>query len=254
MLNIFIIGLEVLFIIYDLNKQYREIINLNNKILQQISEIIKINSICETLGYIIKLDNDNYNYIISEKYINLSIGIIPIYLISIIIWFILPVIFIYVNIIAIIIIIILYSGHYYINNNIKKIENRENTIINKKDEINNIYIKKLLVILESNDNINNINMSIDEYISNYSYLMYMNKDKNQLLNELNQELIQKKNNELTNIMNTRLKTFHIITQELVKYELQELNKNLDDYKKILEIKINAINEQSQINAFIININ
>ena len=36
MLNIFIIGLEVLFIIYDLNKQYREIINLNNKILQQI--------------------------------------------------------------------------------------------------------------------------------------------------------------------------------------------------------------------------
>ena len=254
MLNIFIIGLEVLFIIYDLNKQYREIINLNNKILQQISEIIKINSICETLGYIIKLDNDNYNYIISEKYINLSIGIIPIYLISIIIWFILPVIFIYVNIIAIIIIIILYSGHYYINNNIKKIENRENTIINKKDEINNIYIKKLLVILESNDNINNINMSIDEYISNYSYLMYMNKDKNQLLNELNQQLIQKKNNELTNIMNTRLKTFHIITQELVKYELQELNKNLDDYKKILEIKINAINEQSQINAIIININ
>ena len=158
------------------------------------------------------------------------------------------------NIIAIIIIIILYSGHYYINNNIKKIENRENTIINKKDEINNIYIKKLLVILESNDNINNINMSIDEYISNYSYLMYMNKDKNQLLNELNQQLIQKKNNELTNIMNTRLKTFHIITQELVKYELQELNKNLDDYKKILEIKINAINEQSQINAIIININ
>ena len=83
-------------------------------------------------------------------------------------------------------------------------------------------------------------MSIDEYISNYSYLMYMNKDKNELLNELKDQLIQKKNNE--------------ITQEIVKYELDELNKDLDDYIKILEIKINDINEQSQINAIIININ
>lgn len=70
--------------------------------------------------------------------------------------------------------------------------------------------------------------------------MYMNKDKNELLNELKDQLIQKKNNE--------------ITQEIVKYELDELNKDLDDYIKILEIKINDINEQSQINAIIININ
>ena len=91
-------------------------------------------------------------------------------------------------------------------------------------------------------------MSIDEYISNYSYLMYMNKDKNELLNELIVVLIQKKNNELTGIMNSRLKSFHEITQEIVKYELEELNKNLDDYKKIIEIKINAIN------SIIININ
>jgi hypothetical protein len=60
------------------------------------------------------------------------------------------------------------------------------------------------------------------------------KIKNELLNELKDQLIQKKNNE--------------ITQEIVKYELDELNKDLDDYIKILEIKINAINEQSQINA------
>jgi hypothetical protein len=251
MLNILIIVLEVLFIIYDLNKQYKEIINLNNIILEQKSEIIKINSICETLH---QLKLNNYNDIISKKYINFSLRIIPIYLISIIIWLILPVIFIYVNIIAIIIIIILYSGHYYINNNVKEIENREKEIINKKDEINNIYIKKLLILIETNDDINNISLSIDEYISNYSYLMYMNKDKNELLNELKQELIQKKKNELTALMNTRLKSFHEIKHEIVKYELEELNKDLDEYIKILEIKINAINEQSQINAIIININ
>ncbi len=89
-------------------------------------------------------------------------------------------------------------------------------------------------------------MSIDEYISNYSYLMYMNKDKNELLNELIVILIQKKKNELTNIMNSRLKSFHEITQEIVKYELEELNKDLDDYIKILEIKINDIKEQLMI--------
>jgi hypothetical protein len=68
----------------------------------------------------------------------------------------------------------------------------------------------------------------------------MNKDKNELLNELKDQLIQKKNNE--------------ITQEIVKCELEELNKKLYDYKIYLLIKINAINEQLQINAIIININ
>jgi hypothetical protein len=103
-----------------------------------------------------------------------------------------------------------------------------------------------LILLETNDDINNISWSIDEYISNYSYLMYMNKDKNELLNELIVVLIQKKKNELTNIMNSRLKSFHEITPEIVKYELEELNKDLDDYIKILEIKINDIKEQLMI--------
>ena len=243
MSSLIIIVIEVIFIIYNLNKQYKEIIKLNNKILEQKSEIIKINSICDTLN-LLKIyndnDNDNDNDIISEKYINLSINIIPIYLISIIIWLILPIIFIYVNIIAIIIIIILYSGHYYINKNIKEIENREIEIINKKNEINDIYIKKLLILFETSDDINNINLNIDEYISNYSYLHNFNKDKTLLLNELKQYLIEKKNTELMNIMNTRLKTFYEIIPEIVKYELDELNKDLDEYKKILEIKINSI--------------
>jgi hypothetical protein len=34
-------------------------------------------------------------------------------------------------------------------------------------------------------------------------------------------------------MNTRLKTFQEITHELVKCELEELNKKIYDYKKIL---------------------
>ena len=245
MSSFIIIVIEVIFIIYNLNKQYKEIIKLNNKILEQKSEIIKINSICDTLN-LLKIYNDNDNYIISEKYINLSINIIPIYLISIIIWLILPIIFIYVNIIAIIIIIILYSGHYYINNNIKEIENREIEIINKKNEINDIYIKKLLILFETSDDINNINLNIDEYISNYSYLHNFNKDKTLLLNELKQYLIEKKNTELMNIMNTRLKTFYEIIPEIVKYELDELNKDLDEYKKTLEIKINSINQHSII--------
>jgi len=236
-----IIVIEVIFIIYNLNKQYKEIIKLNNKILEQKSEIIKINFICDTLNLLkIYNDNDNDNDIINEKYINNIIIIIPIYLISIIIWLILPIIFIYVNIIAIIIIIILYSGHYYINKNIKEIENREIEIINKKNEINDMYIKKLLILFETSDDINNINLNIDEYISNYSYLHNFNKDKTLLLNELKQYLIEKKNTELTNIMNTRLKTFQEFIPEIVKYELDELNKDLDEYKKILEIKINSI--------------
>ena len=237
MSGLIIIVIEVIFIIYNLNKQYKEIIKLNNKILEQKSEIIKINFICDTLN-LLKIYNDND--IINEKYINNIIIIIPIYLISIIIWLILPIIFIYVNIIAIIIIIILYSGHYYINKNIKEIENREIEIINKKNEINNIYIKKLLILFETSDDINNINLNIDEYISNYSYLHNFNKDKTLLLNELKQYLIEKKNTELTNIMNTRLETFQEFIPEIVKYELDELNKDLDEYKKILEIKINSI--------------
>lgn len=240
MSGLIIIVIEVIFIIYNLNKQYKEIIKLNNKILEQKSEIIKINFICDTLN-LLKIYNDNDNDIINEKYINLSINIIPIYLISIIIWLILPIIFIYVNIIAIIIIIILYSGHYYINKNIKEIENREIEIINKKNEINDMYIKKLLILFETSDDINNINLNIDEYISNYSYLHNFNKDKTLLLNELKQYLIEKKNTELTNIMNTRLETFQEFIPEIVKYELDELNKDLDEYKKILEIKINSIN-------------
>ena len=145
MSSLIIIVIEVIFIIYNLNKQYKEIIKLNNKILEQKSEIIKINSICDTLN-LLKIYND----------------------------------------------------------------------------------------------INNINLNIDEYISNYSYLHNFNKDKTLLLNELKQYLIEKKNTELMNIMNTRLKTFYEIIPEIVKYELDELNKDLDEYKKILEIKINSI--------------
>jgi hypothetical protein len=87
------------------------------------------------------------------------------------------------------------------------------------------------MLLDTSDDIYNLNLIIDEYISNYSYLhnynkylMNAKKDKKIFIIELERKLIQKKNNELTNIMNTRLKTFQEITHELVKCELEELNK------------------------------
>ena len=58
MSGLIIIVIEVIFIIYNLNKQYKEIIKLNNKILEQKSEIIKINFICDTLN-LLKIYNDN---------------------------------------------------------------------------------------------------------------------------------------------------------------------------------------------------
>ena len=261
-MSVSIIG--VIICIYIVVKTCKDAIQINNKLLELKTEIIKINSICETLELskiciIYNHHNITYNHIYSSIIIiliNIILLIIclnynpnDIYNLQIKIYLlqILPFIFI---ISLIIILVILYLGNKHNNKAILNINEIENLIRNKKDDIDKKYIDNLLMLLDTSDDINNLNLVIDEYISNYSYLMYMNKDKNQLLNELIIILIQKKKDELTNIMNTRLKIFHEITQEIVKYELEELNKNLDDYKKIIEIKINAIT----INSIIININ
>ena len=259
---------------YILIKDSIEINNKNNKLLELKSEIIKINSICETLE--LSKICIIYNHNITNNHIYSSIIIILINIILLIICLnynpsdiynlqikmylsqILPFIMI---ISLIIILVILYLANKYNNNAIININEIENLIRNKKDDIDKKYIDNLLMLLDTSDDINNLNLVIDEYISNYSYLhnynkylMNTKKDKKIFIIELERKLIQKKNNELTNIMNTRLKTFQEITQELVKCELEELNKKLYDYKIYLLIKINAINEQSQINAIIININ
>ena len=247
----------------------KDTIRINNKLLELKTEIIKINSICETLE-LSKICIIYNHHNITNNHIYSSIIIILRNIILFIICLnynpsdiynllqILPSIFI---ISLIIILVILYLGNKHNNKTIININNLENLIRNKKDDIDKKYIDNLLMLLDTSDDINNLNLVIDEYISNYSYLhnynkylMNTKKDKKIFIIELERKLIQKKNNELTNIMNTRLKTFHIITHELVKCELEELNKKLYDYKKYLLIKINAINEQSQINAIIININ
>ena len=252
----------------------KDTIKNNNKLLELKSEIIKINSICEPLE-LSKICIIYNHHNITNNHIYSSIIIILINIILFIICInynpndinnlqikmyllqILPFIFI---ISLIIILLILYLGNKHNNKAILNINEIENEIRNKKDDIDKKYIDNLLMLLDTSDDINNLNLVIDEYISNYSYLHNYNKylknakkDKKIFIIELERKLIQKKNNELTNIMNTRLKTFQEITHELVKCELEELNKNLDDYKKILEIKINDIKEQSQINAIIINI-
>ena len=245
----------------------KDTIKINNKLLELKSEIIKINSICEPLE-LSKICINHHN--ITNNHIYSSIIIILINIILFIICLnynpsdiynllqILPSIFI---ISFIIILLILYLGNKHNNKAILNINEIENEIRNKKDDIDKKYIDNLLMLLDTSDDINNLNLVIDEYISNYSYLHNYNKylknakkDKKIFIIELERKLIQKKNNELTNIMNTRLKTFQEITHELVKCELEELNKKLYDYKKYLLIKIIAINEQSQINAIIININ
>jgi hypothetical protein len=247
----------------------KDTIKINNKLLELKTEIIKINSICETLELSkIRIIYNHHN--ITNNHIYSSIIIILINIILIIIclkynpsdiYNLLQILQFIMIISLIIILVILYLGNKYNNNAIININEIENLIRNKKDDIDKKYIDNLLMLLDTSDDINNLNLVIDEYISNYSYLHNYNKylknakkDKKIFIIELERKLIQKKNNELTNIMNTRLKTFQEITHELVKCELEELNKKLYDYKIYLLIKINAINEQSQINAIIININ
>ena len=247
----------------------KDTIKINNKLLELKTEIIKINSICETLE-LSKICIIYNHHNITNNHIYSSIIIILINIILIIIclkynpsdiYNLLQILQFIMIISLIIILVILYLGNKYNNNAIININEIENLIRNKKDDIDKKYIDNLLMLLDTSDDINNLNLVIDEYISNYSYLHNYNKylknakkDKKIFIIELERKLIQKKNNELTNIMNTRLKTFQEITHELVKCELEELNKKLYDYKIYLLIKINAINEQSQINAIIININ
>jgi hypothetical protein len=180
----------------------------------------------------------------------------------------------------IVLIIILYFNHKYINKNEEEIINKGIEIINKKDEINNYYYyKKLLIIVNDNDNddINYINSNIDEYISNHLYLfniyvkiyikmnnsnkyilmpsiINIKKDKKTLLNNLLNDLIKNKKDDLIGKMNAKFKTFKKITPEIVKNELDKYDNTLDIYKKSLELKIKNINELLRINVCIININ
>lgn len=271
-----IISIMEFAIIYTLNKQNNSIKALNNKILEQKSIIIQINNICENLSLI--KTNYHYNnpdYSINYNYINSSIIIL---LFDLLLFIILISLYLkdYNNtynilIIPIIILItifinllILYLNNILLNNNSLEINNKEEEIINKINEIDNNYMTKLMIIIDNdnnnddNYNDNYINSSIDEYISNYAYLNHLIKlciikNKNNFINyELKNKLIKNKYNKLIDDMKTRLSNFNEIIPEIIKYELDEVNKDLEEYKKNLQIKINNLNEISQINSIIIN--
>lgn len=270
-----IISIMEFAIIYTLNKQNNSIKALNNKILEQKSIIIQINNICENLSLI--KTNYHYNnpdYSINYNYINSSIIIL---LFDVVLFIILISLYLkdYNNtynilIIPIIILItifinllILYLNNILLNNNSLEINNKEEEIINKINEIDNNYMIKLMIIIDNDNNDDNyndnyINSSIDEYISNYAYLNHLIKlsiikNKNNFINyELKNKLIKNKYNKLIDDMKTRLSNFNEIIPEIIKYELDEVNKDLEEYKKNLQIKINNLNEISQINSIIIN--
>jgi hypothetical protein len=278
-----------IYILYKINSQYHKIDTYNNEILQQKEAINKICSICENLS-ISKILHHIDNYNISYKYIKISIIIILINIILLSLhiyslfylnnnsnYYIIQIALLSVILIMIIIlIIILYFNDKYINNNEEEIINKGIEIINKKDEINNNYYKKLLIIFNDNDDINYINLNIDEYISNHLYLfniyvkiyikmnnsnkyllipsiINIKKDKKTLLNNLLNDLIKNEKDDLISKMNVKFKTFQKITPEIVKDELDKYDNTLYIYKKILELKINNINELLRINDIIINI-
>ena len=280
-----LIGFASIYILYKINSQYHKIDTYNNEILQQKEAINKICSICENLS-ISKILHHIDNYNISYKYIIISIIIIliDIILLSLHIYSLFYLNFniqfasiLTILIMLIILIIILYFNHKYINKNEEEIINKGIEIINKKDEINNNNnYKKLLIIFNDNDDINYINSNIDEYISNHLYLfniyvkiyikmnnsnkyllmpliINIKKDKKTLLNNLLNDLIKNEKDDLISKMNVKFKTFQKITPEIVKDELDKYDNTLYIYKKILELKINNINELLRINDIIINI-
>ena len=273
------------YIIIQINGQNNLIEELNNIILEQNSVIIKINNICENL-LLSKINNYIDNYNITKSYINYSTILILLDGILLIIFIYsynninlgLIILLISISISIILNIFILYLGDKYIRENFEEINNKSNEIIDKTTEIDNKYIINLMIIIDNNNDTNYINISIDEYLLNYSYLIievkqiirkynsywhfknkisfksYIDKNKNNFINlELKNKLITNKNNELMNNMKIRLGNFDEIIPEIVKYELDEVNKDLEEYKKDLEIKINNLNELLQINSIIIDI-
>lgn len=115
----------------------------------------------------------------------------------------------------------------------------------KKNEKRN----ELLSVIDNNDNITIIYDKIDEFINKYS----LYQDRVSLIHNLRYELIINKRKELYRNLRLKLKNSNEITEEIVREELIILRNNLDEYKEILEIKINSLLELHNIKIVIINI-
>ena len=152
-----------------------------------------------------------------------------------------------------------------INVNHNYIKINEEYINNKGIEISNNYYKTLLYIVNTNekDDIDYIISHINEYILNHSHLfnIYINmngcnmliksiKNNKTILNDITNDLIKNKKDDLTFIMNAKFKTVNKITHEIVKNELDKYDNDLEIYKKSLELKINDLLRINEIMASI----
>jgi len=279
-MSIYLIAIAVIYIFIAFDSKSK-IIRYNNKFLKQQTEIIRINGICGSLS-IPYIQEDII--LISHKVVNLVVifisAIISFGLVLIILYIqispmmnnfntnnyhyinnVITCCLIYIIVICILLIIIyiqLYKNYFGgIQEKINKIEE----IINKKKiEINLNLRKKLMSVIDENDNIEIIDNAINEYLLNYSYLSVMNRNrmrdninKNRLINDLKRKLINNKKDELINNMKNNLKDTILITAEIVKSELEQIKENLENYKNSLNSKLNQVILLSQANSIIIDI-
>ena len=76
------------------------------------------------------------------------------------------------------------------------------------------------------------------------------KNNKTILNDITNDLIKNKKDDLTFIMNAKFKTVNKITHEIVKNELDKYDNDLEIYKKSLELKINDLLRINEIMASI----
>ena len=264
-MSLILIGIPVIYLLIAFDSKIK-INNFNNRLLEQKEEIIRINDICQDLSipYI-----ETNIILISHKVINLIIililGILSNVLILLFIYKeteeeyqnnLLIFIFFYIiimNILLITIYIYLYKKYFI---KIQEILNNIEEIINKKkNEINSNLIKKLIIIIDENDNIEIIDNGINDYLLKYEYLYNNNNTYNKikLINDLKRILMNDKKDEFMNDMKNKLKDTILITPEIVKIELEEINEKLDNYENSLNSKFNQLILLSQVNSIIINI-
>jgi hypothetical protein len=274
-MSIYLIAIAVIYIFIAFDSKSK-IIRYNNKFLEQKTEIIRINGICGSLS-IPYIQEDII--LISHKVVNLVVIFI-----SAIISFGLVLIFLYIKIppmmnnfntnnyhyinnvliccliyiiVIYILLIIIYIQLYkkYFGGIQEKINKIEEIINKKKIEINLNLRKKLMSVIDENDNIEIIDNAINEYLLNYSYLSVINKkiDKNKFINQLKRKLMNDKKNELMNDMKNNLKDTILITQEIVKTELEVVSEKMENYENSLNSKLNQVILLSQANSIIIDI-
>lgn len=108
---------------------------------------------------------------------------------------------------------------------------------------------ELLSFIDNNDNITIINSKIDEYINNYSIF----EDKISLIYSFRNNLIINKRKELYLNLRTKLKSNNnYVTENIVKEEFALFKCDLDNYRIILNIKIDELIELHNIKIIIIN--